>query len=503
MRGLRVALIDKGDFAGETSSRSSKLIHGGLRYLPQWQFRLVYGALRERERLRRITAPHLVHPIRFLFPSYRGRGIGRFTMALGLTLYDLFARIQHGERHRNLGATGVIGIEPLLSRDALTGGAVYYDAHGDDARLTIENVLDASLHGAAVANYVELTGFSRNGLQLAAARVRDLLGEGSFELRARVFVNATGPWVDAIRRLDEPGARPCVRLTKGVHLVVSRAVLPVRSPLVLSDHSGRVVFVMPGDRCVLVGTTDTDFQGDPAMVATDAADIDYLLGVLRENLPSVRLAGHDVLSSFAGLRALVTDTGAGAPSSVSREEVILESSSGLITIGGGKLTTHREIAEKLAVRVMRHIGRTPGRCPTLDTPLPGARPIAGNGANVSVASRFELPASVRAILTARYGTRATLIASLLAERPDLSRPLAVGCPAIGAEVVYAIRHEMAQSLADFIERRAALVWRYPSEAEAAAPEVARLMAAELGWSNARAGAEVANFREELARRRIA
>ncbi|MGH7947867.1 MAG: glycerol-3-phosphate dehydrogenase/oxidase [Candidatus Binataceae bacterium] len=503
MRGLRVALFDRGDFAGETSSRSSKLIHGGFRYLPQRQFRLVYGALRERERLRRITAPHLVHPIRFVFPIYCGRGFGRITMAIGLTLYDLIARIPRAQRHRNLDAKAVTGVEPLLSRDGLSGGAIYYDATGDDARLTVENVLDASLHGAAVANYLELSGFTHRRGRLAAVRVRDLRGEASFELRARVIVNATGPWVDAIRRLDEPGARPCVRLTKGVHLVFSREALPVRESLVLSDHASRIVFVIPDDRYVLVGTTDTDFDDDPSTVATTGADVGYLLGVLRENLPTVRLSADDVLSSFAGLRALVTNDGADAPSSVSREEVVLESASGLITIAGGKLTTHREIAEKLGARVMRSLGRPVGRCPTLGIPLPGARALDGDNGGAPVASLFEIPQAARDILVSRYGTRAALVASLIGGRPDLARPLSEGCPAIGAEVVYAVRSEMAQSLADFLVRRTALVWRYPREAEAAAPEVARLMAAELGWSSAHAAAELAHFREDLSLRRIA
>ncbi|MGH7865959.1 MAG: FAD-dependent oxidoreductase, partial [Candidatus Binataceae bacterium] len=178
MRGLRVALVDRGDFAGETSSRSSKLIHGGFRYLARLQLRLVYAALRERERLRRVTAPHLVHPIQFLFPAYRGRGFGRLTMAVGLTLYDLLAKIPRGERHRNLDAAGVLGMEPLLSRDSLDGGALYYDARGDDARLTIENVLDASLHGAAVANYLEVTGISKSRGRIAAVEARDRLGDG-------------------------------------------------------------------------------------------------------------------------------------------------------------------------------------------------------------------------------------------------------------------------------------------------------------------------------------
>ncbi|HUA32803.1 MAG TPA: glycerol-3-phosphate dehydrogenase/oxidase, partial [Candidatus Binataceae bacterium] len=375
MRGLKVALIERGDFAGATSSRSSKLIHGGFRYLPQGQLRLVFHALRERERLRRRTAPHLVKPIRFLFPVYRGRGFGRFTMAMGLFLYDFFARTPRGERHESLGAARVREYEPTLSRSGLKGGALYYDAWAEDSRVTFENVLDASLHGAAIANYTAVEGFARRDGFLASASVSDLRGGAACELRARHFVNAAGPWVDHIRRMDDPAANPSIRTTKGVHLVFQRAMIPVRESLVLGDSNGRIVFVMPHDRYVLVGTTDTDYTGDPAAVAAEPGDITYLLGVLGESLPGIKLTADDVVASFAGLRALVVAEGKGAPSSVPREEEILRSAAGLFSVAGGKLTTHREIAEKVVNAVMREMGRAIKPSPTRDTPLPGARKL--------------------------------------------------------------------------------------------------------------------------------
>jgi glycerol-3-phosphate dehydrogenase len=502
MRGLKVALVERGDFASATSSRSSKLIHGGFRYLPQGQFKLVYTALRERERLRHVTAPHLVRPIQFLFPVYRGRGFNRFTMSAGLTLYDLFARMPFKEWHSSLNAAEVRETEPALSRDGLTGGATYYDAWADDARVTFENVLDADLHTAAIANYAVVEEFLRTGDRITAARVRDLIGGGVSELRAKTFLNAAGPWVDEIRRMDDPAARPCVRLTKGAHLVFARTTLPVREAIVLGDEHGRIVFVMPHDRYVLVGTTDTDFSGDPANVAADRADIDYLLGVLAESLPGIKLTTEDVASSFAGLRALVTaGEGSASPSEVPREEVVLEGASGLITVAGGKLTTHREIAQKLVDRVMKALGKPVGVCPTLATPLPGARPLLGRADGDDVSLR-TVGRDAAEILTARYGTRAPIVARIAAERPELAAPLARGCPAIGAEVVNAIRNEMAHSLHDFLVRRTSLSWRYPVEAEAAAPAVARVMAAELGWNSARAEQELASFTHEQQRRRV-
>ncbi len=498
LRGLSVALVDAGDFAGATSSRSSKLIHGGFRYLPQWHFMLVYHALRERERLRHCTAPHLVRPIRFLFPIYQGRGFGRLTMDLGLWLYDLFARTSWSERHRTMNAKAALEREPALAIDNLTGAALYYDAWGDDARITFENVLDAGLHGASVANYVQVEGLVKSGGRIEAARVSDLLKDKRFEIRARKFVNAAGPWVDDIRTMDDPDARPSVRLTKGVHLVFPLHALPVNEPIVLGDEADRIVFVIPHDRYVLVGTTDTDFAGDRRAVAADQDDIEYLVKVLREGLPKIKLRHDDIASSFAGLRALVIDGDEKSPSAVPREETILESGSGMLTVAGGKLTTHREIAEKVVDRLMEKLGRSAGRHPTRTEPLPGARGIEASG-NSTAAFTGE----IAEFLAARYGTRTELVARIATERPELAAPLAPNCPAIGAEVIHAIRNEMAHSLADFLVRRTSLIWRYPIEAEAAAPAAARIMAAELGWDSKREEDELSGLVSDLKRRRAA
>ncbi len=357
MRGLSVALVDRGDFAGETSSRSSKLIHGGLRYLPQGQLRLVRAALRERERLRRLTAPHLVHPIRFLFPCFRGRAPRRVSLWAGLILYDLLARMPPSDRHRRLSSAAVREQEPLIAAAGMTGGALYYDGWGDDARLTLENAIDAAIHGAAIANYVAIEGFNHADGRIAAASARDLIGNAAFVLRARHFVNATGPWLDEVRRLDDPGVAPIVRLTKGVHLVVSAARLTVRNSIVLSDEAGRIVFIMPRGGWVMIGTTDTDFDGDRERVAATGADTAYLLGVVNRALPAAAVRTADVAYSFAGLRALERGEGGRAPSSVSREEIAIESASGLTSIAGGKLTTHREIAQKIVNRLMKKLGR--------------------------------------------------------------------------------------------------------------------------------------------------
>ena len=489
MRGLSVALIERGDFAGATSSRSSKLIHGGLRYLPQGELRLVRTALAERERLRRLTAPHLVKPLRFLFPLYRGRGPGRIALGAGLSLYDLFARTLRAERHRTVNRAGALAAEPMLNPQALVGGAFYYDAGGDDARLTIENALDAAYHGGAIANYVELERFVRAEGRIVAAELRDRLGATRLELRARVFVNATGPWIDDVRRLDDPAAVPSVRLTKGVHLVIDRERLPVRDAVVLGDAHGRIVFVIPHGEVVLVGTTDTDFDGDRERVAAEQSDVAYLLDVVWQNLPEAKLAAADVAASFAGLRALAAAGKGRAPSAVSREEVIVESASGLISIAGGKLTTHREIAGRVVDRAASILGRGTGRSPTLDTPLPGARPAKIENA-AAAQLLAALPPDLREAMAARYGTRAIVAASLAIGSPELGRALVPGCPVAAVEVIYAMRYEMAVSVSDFIHRRTGLSWRHPRYAGAAAAAAARLMAGEFGWDRAREQAEL-------------
>src|SRR5258708_590987 len=240
LRGLRVALVDKGDFAGATSSRSSKLIHGGLRYLPQGQLRMGYQALGERERLRYITAPHLVRPLRFLMPFYRGRRPGRLALVAGLSLYDWMAWTPRAERRHLMTAARLQAIEPGLRAAGMGGGASYTDAWGDDARITLENALDAAYHGAAIANYVAVEGFTRYGSMLTGIALRDRESATPIEVRTRLVVNAAGPWVDDMRLMDDPGVTPSVRLTKGVHLVIERGRLPVRNALVLTDHAGRI-----------------------------------------------------------------------------------------------------------------------------------------------------------------------------------------------------------------------------------------------------------------------
>ncbi len=492
MRGLSVALIDKGDFAGQTSSRSSKLIHGGLRYLPQGQLRLVYEALRERERLSLLTAPHLVRPIGFLFPVYAGRTVSRLALWAGLFVYDLLARTSTAQRHKTLSMDQIMTLEPELSRAGLRGGALYYDGHGDDARLTLENVLDAVIHGAAAANYVAVEGLDGAAGSTRAAQVSDVFSAERFTLRARTFVNAAGPWVDDVRAMEDPAAAPAIRLTKGVHLVLDPKRLPVRHSLVLSDGRGRIIFVIRERDSILLGTTDTDYCGDRAQVRATGEDADYLLEVVGQTIPGAGLCRRDVLASFAGLRALVASDAISAPSSVPREELIVRSNRGMLSIAGGKLTTHRLIAQRVVDLICRELGRAAGETPTLSTPLPGARP-----AREARAGADGIPSQAREGLASRYGTRIGLLAALIDHDAALAEPLCAESPMLAAEAVFAARYEMACTLEDFMVRRIAMARRYPMRAEAAAARAACLMAAELGWTAERIASELERFAAAL------
>lgn len=488
LHGLSVALVERADFAAHTSSQSSKLIHGGLRYLPQGQLRLVYQALRERERLRHLTAPHLVHPIGFLFPLYRDRTVSSLALRAGLWLYDRMAGTPAAERHRMLSAAQALALEPGLQAQNLAGGAFYYDAMGDDARLTLENILDAREHGAVVLNYAVLDNLQPPSAKLRAAGVRDVLSGARVELRARVMVNATGPFSDPMRWRDEPESAPLVRLTKGVHLIFARPRNAPAHSLVLTDGNGRLVFLMRYPDSIVLGTTDTEFSGDPARVTATAADRDYLLEVVRRADPGIDLRASAILGSLAGVRALMMHPG--APSALPREAIITRSPRGLITIAGGKLTTHRQLAHEVLAMVCRQLGRDCGPCPSLKLPLPGAR-----GSNATSSGGWNPQ------LYARYGGRAAMVQQLIDERPELGQPLVSGCPVLAAEPIFAARHEMAVMLEDFVLRRTAMAWRYPLHTAAAARAAAPLMAAELGWDSAQIRSQVGAVIATLARQR--
>jgi len=496
LRGLRTALVERGDLASGTSSTSSKLVHGGLRYLEQGHVRLVLQACRERELLRRL-APHLVRPQRFLFPVYAGGPVGRAKLALGLWAYDLLAGWWQVHRHRMLSAAAVRRVEPTLRAEGLRGGGLYWDARTDDARLVLETTLAAAQAGAVVVSYAAVTAFLKEAGHIVGARVRDGLGGNEVDVRARVVVNATGPWMDAVAALDEPGPRR-LRLTKGVHLVVPRARVGNRDAIVLhAVRDRRVLFVIPWGDHALLGTTDTDHQGGAdAPWTVEPDDVAYLLETVNHYFPAADLTPADVVSAFAGLRPLVAPERAGKflPSDVSREEAIFTSRAGLISLAGGKLTTHRLVAAEVVDRVIAALGglgdpRRFGRSRTATLPLPGgATTPARLAADALARDGNGLPPAVVGHLAHRYGSRLGEVLALVGRDRSLAAPIAAPLPDPRAEVVAAVEREWALTPEDVLRRRTHVALCDPEQGAGAAREVAALMGRALGWGPERAAA---------------
>lgn len=474
MRGLRVALVEKGDFASGTSSKSSKLIHGGVRYLQQRDFRLVRVACRERDLLRRRLAPHLVQPLPFLFPVYRGDPVGIVTLGLGMWVYDLLAAFRNIRAHRMLTAKSTLGMEPGLRGDGLKGAALYYDCFTDDARLTLETILAARSEGAVAANYIELTAFTKENGRIAGAWIQDRLSGADIQVRARRVVNATGPWADQLRRLDDTSAPPCLRVTKGVHIIVPKDRIGNTHAVVLhSPRDQRVLFVIPWDTHAIIGTTDTDFDGSPDDVRADERDIEYLLEAANWFFPRAGLRADDVVSTYAGLRPLVASGEGKDPSAVSREEAIFESPSGLVTLAGGKLTTYRLVAEKIVDMVAKDSVVSGKRvCTTGEKPLPGGRfQRTGDLVQALLAKDGELTKLQIEHLVHRYGSRAAEILALLQGRKEWSQMLVPGMPDIWAEAVYAAQTELAVVPDDIVTRRTHVALKAPEMAAQIAEKI--------------------------------
>ena len=513
MRGLDVALVEQGDFASGTSSKSSKLIHGGLRYLENYEFALVLEASRERDHLRRHLAPHLVHPMPFVFPIFKGDPVGRLKLSAGLWVYDGLSAFRNIARHRSWGRRTTLQHEPRLRGAGLRGAMHYYDCWTDDARLTLETVQGAMTAGAIACNHVGVRAFLRDGAALSGARVTDRVTGGELTIHASQIVNATGPWLDRVRRLDDPDAAPVLRLTKGVHVVVPRDRVGNRHAIVLrAPRDGRVMFAIPWEDQTLVGTTDTDYDARPEDVAADATDVRYLLDAVNAYFPEARLAERDVIGAYAGLRPLVAPDEAESPSETSREEEIFESASGLLSLGGGKLTTYRRVAEKVVDRVVARLQRSaPERrfaaCRTGEVPLPGALvedPDRGGFRGFAKRLRATCASVDEALvrhLLGRYGVAARALADAVCAEPVAARPLVAALPYRRIEVRRAAEAEMAVTLDDVLRRRVPLSFRDPDGGESIAPEVGDLMRSALGWDEAETARAVERYRTDVAAER--
>jgi glycerol-3-phosphate dehydrogenase len=477
LRGLRVALIDKGDFASGTSSVSSKLIHGGLRYLEQAAFHLVYEALHERGLLLQ-NAPHLVTPLRFILPFYKGQRVRPWQWRVALTLYDILAGANNIRRSRAFSGTELRRAFPNLRDADLLGGADYFDAQMDDARLCIEVIRTAALHGACAANYVEATAFELLGNQIAGVRAWDHVSGAELVIRSRQVLNATGPWVDTVCRLAGDGSGPYLEPTKGVHLIAPApppcpAQLALRNPsarrvlgesgdgpcaaafVLLHPVDGRVFFVIPWLGRTLIGTTDTFTSDGPDSLRVQPDETAYLLEAYNHYFqPPLR--DTDILGAFAGLRPLILGH-AGKPSSLSREFRLLESPSGLLSAAGGKYTTYRQMAEEITDVVARRLGNR-RLCRTRHFPLDGAPPREPWGAfsrmmTSQLTGQYGLGEEAARHLVRRYGRRAPEVVGYLSQDPKGLRPLITGEPDLQVEIRYQREQEMAIFPADHFLRR--------------------------------------------------
>ena len=502
MRGLRTILVEQNDLGSGTSSRSSRLIHGGLRYLEQGEFGLVLEANRERRILRRI-APHLVWPLPFVFPVHEGDRISRWQLAAGMLLYDILALFRNVRPHRLLGKRGMLEAEPMLRDRGLLGGARYYDAQCDDARLVIATARSAAHHGALVANYMAVTGLDRTAGRVVGAQLEDRLTGERGVVRASVVINATGPWADRVRRLEDAGAEPLLLPTKGVHVLVDRSRLDNREAIAFtSPIDGRVMFVLPWGNLSYIGTTDSDTDEPPDQLSVTDDDIVYLLRSANARFPSARLSVEDVRATWAGLRPLLADQGQSA-SSRSREHALVKGSGGMLTVVGGKLTTYRSMAAEVVDLAMRELRHRDGRqrhaeARTDEDPLPG-----GETADLSQFRDRGLdlgipPASVDHLLR-HYGTEAAGIFNLAGADRRLLRPLVEPHPAIEAEVIHAVRRELAQTVEDVLVRRFHLYYEHPDHGASVAHRVAELMSEELGWDPPRIQEEAERYLELVIR----
>ncbi len=498
MRGLKVALIEKTDFASGTSSKSSKMIHGGLRYLKQLDIGLVKESLAERENLLHL-APHLVHPAPYLIPIYSGWR-GRLELHLGLFGYDFLAGGSALGRHRNLSSEEVLREEPLLRQENLSGGFIYYDCLVNDARLTLAVVKSAHENGAVVSNYTQAIDLDTKKESLNKVRFKESLKGKEGVIRARVVIVAAGPWSNELLRLcDHPG--PALRPTKGVHLVFSKSRLRTNKIVVVPTEDKRMMFVVPLGEYAYVGTTDTDYTGSLDNVLVEAEDVRYILDALNQCFPSLNLGPADIVSTWAGLRPLLMEEG--APSEVSRDHYISLYDDGVAVIIGGKLTTHRTMAKSLLDQLLEHYDHRLEDdyqpCRTAELPLVGGEmadfPSYLKAQSLGLKDRWGLSQTTMEHLIHSYGRNHMEILALGLRDRKLLDPLGPGCRVIKAQAIYGVEDEMALTLADFMSRRTDLLHFNGDPGFALA--AAKLMGRALGWNRARRKVEIRKYRETV------
>lgn len=499
-RGLSVGLVEKGDYAGGTSSRSTKLIHGGLRYLKQLEIQLVKEVGRERALLYE-RAPHLVLPRPMMLPIYKGGTYGKLTSSIGLWLYDRLAGVKREERRRMLSREETLEREPLLREKGLKGSGLYVEYRTDDARLTLEVMKTAFSLGAKTVNYAEAESFVYDGDRMTGARVRDRVTGEIYRIGAREVVNAAGPWVDELRKQDGSLKGKRLHLTKGIHLVVSHECLPLGQPIYFDVPDGRMIFAIPRGRITYIGTTDTDYDGPIDSPKLTPQDRDYLLEGVNHIFPRAGLTPEDVESGWAGLRPLIHEEGK-SPSELSRKDEIFQSPTGLITIAGGKLTGFRKMAERVVDLVCRRLereGRSPFTpCRTDRLSILGGGDLGGDG---FIHFRKEWMEKLKKghvteeranQLIHLYGTQLEQVW----ERAEYSAE-----NLLMAQLEHAVEEEMAVTPSDFLIRRTGDLYFHRQLAEAEAPMVLDYMAGKFNWDEKEREEQEERVRKEMERTR--
>ena len=497
-RGYSVALLERDDYATGTSSRSSKLIHGGLRYLQNFDLGLVREALLERSLLVKL-APHLVRPLPLLVPSFGGKRPDRIT-GMGLNMYDAMSwRRSRGEsdedwspaRHRTIDGAETVALAPALAERRPSAAYLFYDCQTDDVRLVLTVLGEAERFGAVLANRCEVTGLVERAGRAAGVLVRDAVGGGEFEVMADNVINATGVWADRLRP-DEYYAEeevPRIRPSRGTHVTIAGEDLPVEAGVIVPAGGGRAIFVLPWLGRTLIGTTDNDYEGPLDHVPPAADDVEYLLTAVNRFF-GTSIAPDDLTGAYAGVRPLISTGDPHKSVDISRKAELYETSSGLVTITGGKLTTWRRMAKMAVDRIVEREGRE-APCRTHEIPLgmpeePGRLPRVDGVDEQS-----------RAQLLHRYGHAAIDVLKVAAERPELARRICAELPDLVAEAAFAVRREQALSLTDVLLRRTRLgitCARTLSTPDGGAEPAVRAMAAELGWDGARIAHELEDWR---------
>lgn len=494
LRGLRVALIEARDFASGTSSRSSRLIHGGVRYLEHGHLHLVFESSRERRILLRI-APHLVRPLAFTWPVYRGARVSRARLSLGLGLYDVLSMFRNVARYDRLSRAEVLEREPRLQSEGLLGGARYHDASTDDSRLTLANAVSAVEAGAAVLNHAAVIDFEFTAGRARVVRVQDAIAGDVFSVRAATIVNATGPWSDDVRELEGRIEHRSVAGSRGAHVAVPRArVGNLDAVTLLHPADGRVLFVLPAGDQTIIGTTETPTNATDRESRASREDIAYLLAAANAYFPQAALTSGDVIAAWSGIRPLARQLATGDVGAASREHTIARGPRGVIHVTGGKLTTYREMASQV---VDLFAGPEAGDSRTAFLPLPGGEvPVEDL---MRVAAESIPDEAIREQLVLAYGSRWRDVWASGPDEPYLRERLSSDHPVIGAQMVYGVKHEMAMTLGDLLIRRTHIAFEDRSQGRSVAAMVAEIVAPLLGWTSRDRDAGLRMYEEEVGR----